>query len=101
MSSATQYVEFSTQSGTVSKISSSATRWEQGTCNKRFKDEAGKIGQKKSMSNGKKVSFALASYSYILILILLLDTLEVAITIVIRRCLVLCLSLSRSINIAG
>ena len=53
-----QFVEMSTQSGVVSKISGTSTRWEQGTCNKHFKIEAQKMGQKSSpLSNGKKVEF--------------------------------------------
>lgn len=50
-------MEISTQSGNTSKNSSGAIRWEQGTCNKSFKDEAQKIGQKNSCSNGQKVEF--------------------------------------------
>ena len=56
MSSATQYVEFSSGGG-KNMSAGGATRWEQGTCNARFKDEALKIGQKDSMSNGQKVEF--------------------------------------------
>ena len=67
-----QFVEMSTQSGVVSKISGTSTRWEQGTCNKHFKIEAQKMGQKSSpLSNGKKVEFCTRiPYYYFLHIIL-------------------------------
>ena len=39
-----------------------AVRWEQGTCNASFRDEAQKLSQQKnSKANGKKVSFVLCT----------------------------------------
>jgi hypothetical protein len=51
-------VEYSAQSGGVTHCGegSSSVRWEQGTCNARFKDEALKLGAAKE-ANGQKVEF--------------------------------------------
>jgi hypothetical protein len=50
-------VEFSAVSGGAGVVSLSseanAVRWEQGTCNARFKDQASKLGHKQA--NGQKV----------------------------------------------
>ena len=49
-------MELSTQSGGVTQNSGgSAVRWEQGTCNASFRDEAQKLRNIKPESNGKKV----------------------------------------------
>ena len=44
--------------GKAGRVTSGAVRWEQGTCNQSFKDEAQKLNQKQNQkSNGKKVEF--------------------------------------------
>ena len=61
VSGATQYVEFSAQSGAGGGVVSqsggaNAVRWEQGTCNARFKDQALKLGAGgHKEANGQKV----------------------------------------------
>ena len=51
-----QYVEFSTKGAGVTQNSGgSAVRWEQGTCNASFRDEASKLRNLKPEKNGKKV----------------------------------------------
>ena len=53
-----QYVEFSTKGAGVTQNSGgSAVRWEQGTCNASFRDEASKLRNLKPEKNGKKVEF--------------------------------------------
>merc|ERR1712223_1334635 len=50
-----QYLELSTKGAGVTQNSGgSAVRWEQGTCNASFRDEAQKLRNHKSQSNGKK-----------------------------------------------
>merc|ERR1719500_1860291 len=50
-----QYVEFSTKAAGVTQNSGgSAVRWEQGTCNASFRDEASKLRNLKPEKNGKK-----------------------------------------------
>merc|ERR1711892_1447813 len=52
-----QYVELSKSGAGVTQNSSgSAIRWEQGTCNASFRDEAQKLRQKEQKTNGKKPS---------------------------------------------
>ena len=56
MSGNQQYVELSKSGAGVTQNSSgSAIRWEQGTCNASFRDEAQKLRQKEQKTNGKKV----------------------------------------------
>ena len=62
MSSATQYVELPGSKGGAGGVAiEGGVRWEQGTCNASFRDEAQKLNsQHKQNQNGnKKVSFVL------------------------------------------
>ena len=88
VSGATQYVEFSAQSGAGGGVVSqsggaNAVRWEQGTCNARFKDQALKLGAGgHKEANGQKVesrlhtplldflflSLCIFYYSYLIVL---------------------------------
>merc|ERR550534_3379312 len=52
-----QYVELAkTGAGVTQNSTGSAIRWEQGTCNASFRDEAQKLRQKDQKANGKKPS---------------------------------------------
>ena len=56
MSGNQQYVELAkTGAGVTQNSTGSAIRWEQGTCNASFRDEAQKLRQKDQKANGKKV----------------------------------------------
>ena len=44
-----------TGAGVTQNSTGSAIRWEQGTCNASFRDEAQKLRQKDQKANGKKV----------------------------------------------
>jgi len=57
VSSNQQYVELAkTGAGVTQNSTGSAIRWEQGTCNASFRDEAQKLRQKDQKANGKKPS---------------------------------------------
>ena len=57
MSANQQYVDLGKSGAGVTQNSGgSAVRWEQGTCNASFRDEAQKLRQKDQKSNGKVVS---------------------------------------------
>ena len=56
MSGNLQYVELTKSGAGITQNSGgSAIRWEQGTCNASFRDEAQKLRQKEQKTNGKKV----------------------------------------------
>ena len=60
MSGYQQYVDIGRGGGGGVLLDGGAVRWEQGTCNASFRDEAAKLKQKQNQNGqNKKVSFVL------------------------------------------
>ena len=69
-----QYLELSTKGAGVTQNSGgSAVRWEQGTCNASFRDEAQKLRNHKSQSNGKKVESHISASKFLFPFLVLKD----------------------------